>query len=148
MVLIMKKMNCMILVLSAGFLPSGCAKTQNPAQPDSPKRILSYELSGSAWAAWNAIDADWMKNHYWACLEKFSLKMSCARCENIYVDVELHINVEGKLESYKVLKENICENKITPELEQAFLEYFKKLIFPESLRNLIIEARLGTGLKC
>jgi len=144
----MKKTNCVLLMFSACFLLFGCNKTQNPVRPDSPKRILSYELTGSAWTDWKAIDADWMKNHYWTCLEKLNLKMSCAHCENIYVDVELHINAEGRLESYKILKENICENKITPELEESFLAYFKELTFPESLRNLIIEARLGTGLKC
>jgi hypothetical protein len=144
----MKKTNCAILIFSAGFLWFGCDKTQNPAQPDSPKRILSYELSGTAWTDWKAIDADWMKNHYWACLEKFNLKMSCGRCEDIFIDVELHINAEGRLDSYKILKENICEKKITPELEQSFLEYFKKLTFPESLRNLIIQTKLGTGLRC
>jgi len=144
----MKKMNGLILIFSACLLWFGCGKTQNPAQPDSPKRILSYELTGSARTAWNAIDADWMKNHYWACLDEFNLKMSCGRCDNIFIDVELHIDTEGRLESYEILKENICANKITPELEQSFLAYFKELTFPESLRNLIIEARLGTGLKC
>jgi hypothetical protein len=120
----------------------------SPQASGNAKRILSYDLQGSAWTAWKAIDKDWMENQYWACLKKFNLKMSCAGCENIYIDVELHINAEGRLASYKILKENICSGKITSDLEQAFLAYFKTLTFPESLRNLIIEARLGTGLKC
>jgi hypothetical protein len=129
-------------------LGSGGAQIQTPVPAGGSPRIAEVDLTGGAWTDWKSIKDDWMKNHYGACLEKFKLKMSCAQCANIHVDAELRIDAQGRLESHKILKSNICSESISPDLEKAFLDYFRELRFPISLRSLILEARLGTGLKC
>ena len=74
--------------------------------------------------------------------------MQCVECEYIFVRVQLYINKHGKLKKYKIIDENVCGKKISKQLEACFMEHFENMEFPDSLRKIIIETMLGTGLEC
>ncbi len=107
-----------------------------------------YELKGEAWKDWNAISQNWMKNEYHKILKENKLKMTCSGCEYIYLDVVLNIDSTGKMTYYKLINSNKCSEKFSKKLEIQFMKSFFNLKFPDSLKNMYFEARLGTGLKC
>ena len=110
--------------------------------------LKSYELKGDAWTSWNAIYQDWMKKEYHQILKENKLKMNCNGCEYIYLDVVLNIDSIGKMTYYKLINSNKCSEKFSKKLEIQFMRSFFNLEFPQPLRNMYFEARLGTGLKC
>jgi hypothetical protein len=117
------------------------------AQIDS-NYVWSYQLEEESWKNWDSINHVWLKEVYFACLKENNLKMSCASCVYIYIDAGLTIDSLGKLTDIKIFKENICSNKASEKLKQCFFSYYKNLVFPKSLRNRRIKAKLGTGLSC
>jgi hypothetical protein len=131
------------------FILHGCLCTVPSPQSNSTHAIVKeYDLPDKQWRRWNEIKEYWMKNEYLPCLKRFKLRMSCSHCEYISIKVELKIDGEGSLVGYKKIGENICGKKAGKKLEECLLKYFKTLVFPEELRNITIEASLGTGLKC
>jgi len=117
------------------------------AQSDSAY-TWSYKLEGEAWKNWDSINQVWMKKVYFPCLKENNLKMSCANCENIYIDAGFIVDQDGKLADIIIFKENICSNKASTKLKKCFFNYYKNLVFPQALRNKKIKAKFGTGLKC
>ncbi len=117
------------------------------AQSDT-NYVWSYQLDGEAWHKWDSINHVWMKEVYFPCLKVNNLKMSCAGCVYIYIDAGLTIDSCGKLIDIKIFKENICTEKASDKLKKCFFDYYKKMVFPLSLRNRKIKAKFGTGLTC
>ncbi len=112
------------------------------------KVVKSYKLPDPAYEKWDEIEHFWFKNIYKKVMAKYQLKLSCARCPYVYYTVILYINKDGKLIKLKKLKENVCFEKGPKGMLKDFVKYFKDLEFPEELRCIGIEVRLGTGLKC
>jgi hypothetical protein len=110
--------------------------------------LWSYELEGQAWKDWDSINKVWMKNTYFPCLKENKLKMNCANCVYIYFDAIFDIDSYGKLIDIQIIKENICSRKASEKLKNCFFNYFRNLVFPESLRKKKIKSKFGTGLKC
>jgi hypothetical protein len=108
----------------------------------------SYELKGKAWQDWDSINTFWMHNYYSQCLKENKLKMSCAHCVSIYIDAMFTIDSSGKVIDIQIIKENVCSGKATEKLKQCFFNYYRELVFPESLRRKKIKSKFGTGLKC
>jgi hypothetical protein len=108
----------------------------------------SYNLEGQAWKDWDSINHVWMKEIYFPCLKENKLKLTCAGCEYIYIDAIFSIDSCGKLYDIQIIKENICYDSASEKLKQCFFNYFKNLVFPESLIKRRIKAKFGTGLKC
>lgn len=110
--------------------------------------VKSYNLPDPAYEKWEEIETYWFKNVYRKVLSKYHLKLSCASCQYIYYTVILYVGHDGKLIKHKTVKENVCFKKGPKGLLKDFVKYFKDLEFPEELRGIGIEVRLGTGLKC
>lgn len=110
--------------------------------------VKTWDLETVAWRAWDKIDSTWMAEEYWNILKDYNIKMTCSKCEYVSMHVELKIDSSGKLDSYKVIKSNKCGYEFDENLTVRFMEYFKKITFPEVLRNMNIYTILGTGLKC
>jgi hypothetical protein len=106
------------------------------------------QLRGKKYKAWHHFDTLWTRNIFPACLLENHLKLSCAECESIYFDVQLKINSAGKLVSHKVISSNMCGKDITTKLVKCCLDFFYFIEFPPELRNIILEVKLGNGLKC
>ncbi len=107
-----------------------------------------YDLNKTAYKSWNNIDSVWHYNSFRKCLSENNLKLSCAKCESIYLDVIFTIDSTGKLIDYRIVNEKLCGGRFTPELKICFLEFFLDFNFPEELRRLKFQVKLGTGLKC
>jgi hypothetical protein len=110
--------------------------------------IIDYELKGDKRKAFNEIHDRFMHEKYPECLKKFKLSMNCSDCEYIYIIVRITIDADGRIKGYVKMRENICGEKADERLERCFIEYLESITFPVNLRNMVIETRLGTGLKC
>jgi hypothetical protein len=137
-----KKVMIIFLLVTAGALY--CEKNiKVPAVP-----VKDYELKDDQRKEWNAIRGQWFRNDYREILKKFNLQMNCSDCEYVYITVRLHVDDSGRITKFEIIKEHICRGGATEKLREAFFKYFKNIKLPESLRNLIIETNLGTGLSC
>ena len=119
--------------------------------PDSV--IHEYQLNEKQAAAWNKIKSSWVENDYKAILKENKIKLGCGgisnnECESIYVDVVLKINEKRKLEYYKLINGKKCGEPISKPLEIQLMKMFFKKEFPQELRNIKFETRLGSVLKC
>lgn len=112
---------------------------------DSTPIIKEYELATIQQIAWDSIKQEWISNHYNKCLKQQKLKISCKDCPAAFIHVQLDIDAEGRLSTYKILKKRDC-NKLG--LEECIMDYFEQLRFPKTLRKISLEVRLGRVLKC
>ncbi len=110
--------------------------------------LKDHELRGEQWQSMNQINEDIRKNVFYKCLSQSRLSMNCSNCEYIYINVIIVINREGRMCGYTKTVENVCGGKAPEKLERCFIEYLESITFPRNLRNMSIEMRLGTGLKC
>ena len=110
--------------------------------------VKNFELKGKSLHSWLGIDSVWHYNTYLTCMNDFKLKLSCAKCESVYLDVVFNIDSMGKLADYKIVTEKMCGQKFSPDLKICFLEFFINYNFPVELRRMKIQTRLGTILKC
>jgi hypothetical protein len=117
------------------------------AGQDAPA-VKDYELEDGARQLMRDIHDGWMKREYRGLLRKHRLRMSCASCTAVYLDVRLTIDAEGRVADSKVVAENRCGRAFSEALRRDFLRHYRALVFPEALRNRAIETRLGTSLKC
>ena len=107
-----------------------------------------WDMDLQVWREWDRIDSIWMHSTYWNLLAKHHLKMDCAHCERVSMQVDMQIDTSGRMISYKVIKSNCCGEAFSAQLIQEFMEFFEKYTFPPALRNLRFRTLLGTGLKC
>jgi len=107
-----------------------------------------YQLTSDQYKAWKSIEDEWMKKEYRTILKENKLKMTCAGCESIYMDVVFIVDTRGTLIQTKTLKTRKCAGEFSKKLEERFLKWFLNFSFPAQLYNLKFEVRLGTGLKC
>jgi hypothetical protein len=110
--------------------------------------IREIDLKGKQFKAWNRFDTTWTKHILPGCLLENSLKLSCAHCSSVYLDVRLKIDSTGKLVSHEKVGGDMCGNDISDKVVKCFLDFFYFLEFPPELRNIILEVRLGSSLKC
>ncbi len=110
--------------------------------------VKDYELAGDRWQSMNEIREGFRRNVFRRCLAQSRLSMNCANCEYIYIDVIVVIDKGGKLAGYSKTAEKVCRGKAPEKLEKCFIDYLRSITFPKNLRNMSIEMRLGTGLKC
>ncbi|HOD16963.1 MAG TPA: hypothetical protein PK307_09065 [Spirochaetota bacterium] len=110
--------------------------------------IADHELRDEQWREFNAISEHFRKNVFPVCTEQLRLRMSCSGCEYIYIIFRIEINAGGRLTGCTKVGENVCGGKAPAALERCFVEYLESITFPRKLRSMIIQTRLGTGLKC
>jgi len=121
---------------------------EQTVQAPADSVVKTWDLEHDAWKAWNKIDSVWMDSIYWTTLKKHKIKMSCAHCERVMLSVDMRIDSSGHMAEYRVEKSYLCGSEFSNQLEKDFMLYFEALIFPQPLRNRVIRALLGTGLKC
>ena len=110
---------------------------------------LTYEtMTREQFSDISAITDKWVRNDFLICLKKEGIKMSCAHCTSVYLKVVASIDSTGWLISYKKISSKVCGRKMKSGMEKNFMNYFKMLVFPASLRNQKIQLHLGNGLKC
>jgi hypothetical protein len=115
---------------------------------DSSNIIIDYRLKGKKHEEFDKILEYWKTSKYHNCMAESRLKMSCSGCEYVYIIVRISIDRSGRISGYTKAGENVCGQKAPEKLERCFMEYLESITFPPCLRNMTIETRLGTGLKC
>jgi hypothetical protein len=124
-----------------------CAqKDTNPAGGDSVRSINIYE--DGCWRDWHKIDSAWMYGQYHKILQRYDLHMNCANCEDVLMEVEMTINSDGRLKDHRIIRSDKCGADFDKALENAFMDWFYDLQFPDVFRNSRFKVQLGTGLKC
>lgn len=136
----------LLLVLIS--FPLMVSAQDQPAVVPTDSIVVSWKLEHPAWDKWDYLDSVWMADVYWNTLKKHKIKMDCGHCTRVFMRIDMKIDSSGKLEQYRVDESFICDEKMQSTLENDFMEFFKNLIFPTELRNRVIRAQLGTGLKC
>jgi hypothetical protein len=116
-------------------------------QPNSEFKYI-FQLEKTQQKSWNSIEKEWFVKVFNPYVKKFKIKISdCQTCGNLYIDFEGKINNEGKL----LIDESItkkCGKEMKPKLEKQLLDFLLTKTFPKNLRNIKIQHRLGTILKC
>ncbi|HEY9206914.1 MAG TPA: hypothetical protein VIO58_13460 [Candidatus Methanoperedens sp.] len=101
---------------------------------------------------WNMMFDSWLRNKFRPGLRALHYKQNCIQCGDIYFIVRFYVDKEGHISKYKIVREEIdCNNKTVQqnnELRKTITNDFIEWIFPPSLRNIIIEARMGEVKRC
>lgn len=140
-------MKHLIILLLLSVCINGYSQEQGVQVP-ADSVVKTWDLEHDAWKAWDKIDSVWMDSIYWTTLKKHKIKMSCAHCVRVMLSVDMRIDSSGRLAEYRVEKSYLCGSEFSKQLETDFMLFFTTLIFPQPLRNRVIRALLGTGLKC
>lgn len=130
------------------FLPSLIFLNCAALTRSGPVLIKDHELKGGQRHEWNYVKTEWFRKEYRKILKEFNIEMNCSDCEYAYITVRLHIDNNGHIVKIDIVKEHICRGGASEKMKEAFLKYFRNVIPPESVRNIIIETMLGTGLSC
>jgi hypothetical protein len=124
------------------------AVSQNDKAVKKDSVIKEKDLSDSQWKEWYRLDTTWTKYMFPSCLHENKIKLSCGKCESVYITVQMKIDSSGQMVRYTLISGKMCGEKIPEKLVSCFLDFFKFLEFPACLRNIILEVKLGNGLKC
>jgi hypothetical protein len=116
--------------------------SQNSSAPND------YELSDVQFSAWKRILNNWIGSDYQSIQSENKISMNCKSCASFYMEVEIKIGANGKLEYYKMIDGRKCGMSITKPLELRIMRNFFKFEFPPELRNITFKTRLGEVLKC
>jgi len=140
-------LNSLLIALLLSCIP-GCTTSDNDKRRGDIPIIKEHELGDTRFRCWGGIKDKWLRGIYFPALDRFKLRMSCGRCEYIYIRVILYIDSSGRLVKYKKVLENVCGKSCPKGLEEQLMQFFMYITFPEELRGIAIETMLGTGLKC
>jgi hypothetical protein len=101
---------------------------------------------------WKKIDATFSKNIYSTYLSEHNLVQNCVQCEDILLDYECLIDSNGKVSKITLHGSDInCKGiseSAKKDMEDTFLQYFKSIAYPESLRGKFIFFTIGQVTKC
>lgn len=117
-------------------------------QQESSAVPNDYDLSDVQYADWKSIKNNWMMSEYEKIKAEQNINLNCKSCSSFFIEVELTIGKNGKLESYKLLSGKKCAFSVSKELELRMMRNFYKFEFPASLRNITFKSKLGDSLKC
>jgi hypothetical protein len=114
--------------------------------------IKENDLSEEQRMEWISFLKDWQINEFNSFLKTSGFKQDCVDCGNILWDVQVHVDAEGKCDKINVLKRNVeCSQKSEEQiqdLENKVLQSFKGKKFPDSLKSLTLEMKIGRASKC
>lgn len=110
--------------------------------------IKHYELKGKAYQQADSILNVFMKVEYPALLKKYKLKMNCGNCTSVFMDVVFFIEPDGHIVDYVMVDSKKCGAEFDEEMQADFVFFFVQINFPPSLRDMHLQYRLGTSLKC
>jgi|GEM_PF-1589712 len=107
-----------------------------------------YKLKGKSYKEFRAIKDNWMRINYRKILKKYSISLNCSNCEYAYIIVILNIADNGSVTEVSFVDSNVCGKKASAKIINDFVDYFKKVLYPPSLRGKKVKTRIGGGLKC
>jgi hypothetical protein len=114
----------------------------------APATPYDYELTDKQFSAWKRILNSWIGSDYQVIQAENKVTLNCKGCNAFYMEVEIKVGANGKLESYKMIDGRKCGMIITKQLELRIMRNFFKFEFPPELRNVSFKTKLGESLKC
>jgi hypothetical protein len=116
------------------------------------KVITTDEMNEQQALAWKSLFDSWLRDKFRPALKALDYKQDCIQCGDIYFVTQFHIDQKGQVSTFAIVHEEIdCHGKTAEQndkLRKTITNDFKGWIFPASLRNLIIEARMGQVTRC
>lgn len=142
----------LLVLLIIGIIACHSPRTSPPYSPN-PSEFVEAEMdtaifdSIDIWidSTWEAIEQDWLNNHFYKCLKSNKVEVSCADCPAAFMDLYFYIDATGKLVKHRIVRAKYCGK---PALEACFLSYFYAYSFPSKYHNKFFRLRLGRALKC
>lgn len=135
----MKKILLFLFIINASLMFS--------QEPTSNYKYI-FELEKTQQSAWKFIENNWYKKIYYPYIKKNKIILSdCSLCGELFIDLEATINTDGKM-TIDAFTAKKCYKKMANQLVEYLTQYFLSIIFPENLRNLKIQNRLGIIYKC
>ena len=120
--------------------------------PMEPKIISTEHMNKEQSLAWGTLFDDWVRDEFRPTLKMLDYKQDCVQCGDIYFVTQFYVDQEGHVREFKIVREEIdCRSKTTREnddLRERLTSSFAGLIFPPSLRGVIVEARMGEVTRC
>lgn len=151
------QINCIYFLgfLIIVFCLTNCSNLENNQQKkdsDQMKVLNLSQLNAKQLEDWKLFFDKWILGEFKRCLQTNNFKMDCIDCGSIYLDVQLTVDKNGKLSNLKIITEEIdCSEKSQEQIQKlskCMLSYFEKNNYPESLKNIILETRLGKVTRC
>lgn len=107
-----------------------------------------HELPTPAYRTWQTLHEQWNRGDRWRCLRRFRQRPNCSTCERVMLRAVFTIDGAGKLSKITILRESYCRRKGNPRLQRCLLRYWRRLTYPQPLRNRQFRVALGVVLKC
>src|SRR4051812_24103700 len=128
----MKKIICMLFFLASISLKAQEVKPESTSSSSVP---YDYELSDKQFSSWKKILNNWIGSDYQSFLAENKITMNCKNCGAVYIEVEIKIGMNGKMEFYKFIDGKKCGMSITKAVELRMMRNFFKFEFPPELRG-------------
>ena len=96
---------------------------------------------------WYKSKKNWEEKYFNAFLKKYKVKLSCANCSSVYVDVHFAIMEDGHTH-VKVLQTKKCGTVFTAKQISELEKLLFNIEFPTGLYNTKFCGRIGRGLSC
>ncbi|MEK6337407.1 MAG: hypothetical protein AABM67_20990 [Acidobacteriota bacterium] len=117
-----------------------------------PKIISTEHMNKEQLRDWSTLFDGWVRDEFRPTLKTLAYKQDCVQCGDIYFVTQFHVDQEGYVREFKIVREEIdCRSKTVPEndaLREKLTSNFTGWIFPPSLRGVIVEARMGEVTRC
>jgi hypothetical protein len=114
--------------------------------------ITTEDMNKDQLLVWNTLFDSWLHDKFHPSLKALHYKQDCMDCGDIYLVIRFHIDHEGNVRKYEIVREEIdCRSKTVEQnnqLRKMITGDFEAWTFPSPLRNLIIEARMGAVTRC
>lgn len=135
----MKKVLLGLLLFTSFFCSS--------AQSLSGDTLPEYSFSKMQRAEWDSLEMIWMKKKFNPFLKKNKIKITCASCDAVYIEVYAEVGSDGQCKA-TLLKGRKCASEFTKAQKDEMERSLMQLAFPASFYNTSLLLRLGRHLKC
>jgi hypothetical protein len=98
-------------------------------------------------AKWNELEAQWKMKHFNPFLNKHKIKMNCATCTHISMEIVFSVFEDGHAHC-KIISSRKCGKEFTPKQLKEIEKLLFQFEFPESFNNTVFRVNIGEVLKC
>ncbi len=114
--------------------------------------VTAKEMSNEQLEDWNKLCEDWLQSSFRPGLRALHYNQDCVQCADIYFVIRFYVDHAGLVNRYEIVREEIDCRAKTPQqndkLRETITAEFATWVFPPSLRDIIIEARMGVVTRC
>ncbi len=117
------------------------------SQEEKYKENVFDVLSDGQRKDWTKAKDNWQQTYFLPFLKKQKIKMSCASCASVYINVSFEVMDDGHAHA-KVVWTKKCGSEFSAKQIKELEKLLYNFQFMPGLYNTKFIARLGTSLKC